>query len=79
MGHAFLQSGLKSRQTLAKADEDTWNGLMESDELKEFAFVLNEWREEVNLKLSEEEESLITSLSVDGYHGWGQLIRHACW
>ena len=46
---------------------------MESDELKEFAFVLNEWREEVNLKLSEEEESLITSLSVDGYHGWGQL------
>ena len=46
---------------------------MESDELKEFAFVLNEWREEVALKLSEEEESLITSLSVDGYHGWGQL------
>ena len=48
-------------------------GLMKSDELKEFAFVLNEWREEVELKLSEEEESIITSLSVDGYHGWGQL------
>ena len=35
--------------------------------------MLNEWREEVALKLSEEEESLITSLSVDGYQGWGQL------
>ncbi|MBO0587933.1 M3 family oligoendopeptidase [Sporosarcina sp. E16_8] len=69
----FSTIGLKTRQTLAKSDEDTWNGLMESDELKAFAFVLNEWREEVNLKLSEEEESLITSLSVDGYHGWGQL------
>jgi len=73
LGARFATIGLKIRQTLAKADEDTWNGLLESDELKEFAFVLNEWREEVNLKLSEEEESLITSLSVDGYHGWGQL------
>jgi len=73
LGAHFSTIGLKIRQTLAKADEDTWNGLIESDELKEFAFVLNEWREEVNLKLSEEEESLITSLSVDGYHGWGQL------
>ena len=73
LGARFSTIGLKIRQTLAKADEDTWNGLMETDELKAFAFVLNEWREEVNLKLSEEEESLITSLSVDGYHGWGQL------
>jgi len=73
LGARFSTIGLKIRQTLAKADEDIWNGLMESDELKAFAFVLNEWREEVNLKLSEEEESLITSLSVDGYHSWGQL------
>lgn len=73
LGARFSTIGLRIRQTLAKADEGTWNGLMESDELKGFAFVLNEWREEVKLKLSEEEESLITSLSVDGYHGWGQL------
>ena len=51
-------------------------GLMASNLLSEFAFVLNEWRDEVGLKLSEEEESLITSLSVDGYHGWGQLYDH---
>jgi oligoendopeptidase F len=73
LGAIFSTVGLKVQQTLAKADEETWNGLMNSDELKEFAFVLNEWREEVELKLSEEEESIITSLSVDGYHGWGQL------
>ncbi|CAM3212867.1 M3 family oligoendopeptidase [Filibacter tadaridae] len=64
---------LKVQQTLAKVEENTWHDLMESSELKELSFVLNEWREEVELKLSEEEESLITSLSVDGYHGWGSL------
>ncbi len=50
LGARFSTIGLKIRQTLAKADEDTWNGLMESDELKAFAFVLNEWREEVRLE-----------------------------
>ena len=73
LGARYSTIGLKIRQTLAKADEATWKGLVESEELKEFEFVLNEWREEVALKLSEAEESLITSLSVDGYHGWGQL------
>ena len=69
----FSTAGLKIRQILAKVEDHTWVALIESDELKEFAFVLNEWREEVSLKLSEEEESLITALGVDGYHGWGQL------
>ena len=73
LGARYSTIGLKIRQTLAKADEATWKGLVESEELKEFEFVLNEWREEVALKLSEAEESLITSLSVDGYQGWGQL------
>jgi len=73
LGARFSTVWLKIQQTLAKVDEDTWNGLIDSNELKEFAFVLNEWREEVEMKLSEEEESIITSLSVDGYHGWGQL------
>lgn len=69
----FSTALLKIQQTLSKADEETWSGLMASNLLSEFAFVLNEWRDEVGLKLSEKEESLITSLSVDGYHGWGQL------
>lgn len=73
LGARFQTSMLKFQQLLSKADENTWNELMESEDLNEFSFVLNEWREEVALKLSEKEESLITSLSVDGYHGWGQL------
>ncbi|MFJ7936608.1 M3 family oligoendopeptidase [Sporosarcina sp. NPDC096371] len=73
LGARFSTVMLTIQQTLAKTDADTWKGLMESAELKEFAFVLEEWREEVALKLSEEEESLITSLSVDGLQGWGQL------
>ncbi|MBO1914378.1 hypothetical protein J4G37_57355, partial [Microvirga sp. 3-52] len=73
LGARFSTAMLKIQQTLSKSDDAVWNSLMESVELKEFAFVLTEWREEVSLKLSEEEESLVTALSVDGYHGWGKL------
>ncbi|MCZ2260228.1 M3 family oligoendopeptidase [Sporosarcina sp. G11-34] len=69
----FSTALLKIQQVLANIDEVVWTELMVSDSLSEFAFVLGEWRDEVDLKLSEKEESLITSLSVDGYHGWGQL------
>lgn len=64
---------LKFQQILAKVEEHVWHELLASASLQEFAFVLNEWREEVALKLSEEAEGIITSLSVDGYHSWGQL------
>lgn len=73
LGAEFQTVMLKFQQKLAKVDSDVWAKLMESTELNEFSFVLNEWREEVAIKLSEEEESLITALSVDGYHSWGQL------
>jgi len=69
----FSTAMLSIQRSLSLIDEPTWNGLMKSSKLKEFAFVLNEWRKEIELRLSEEEESLITSLSVDGYHSWGQL------
>lgn len=64
---------LKIQQKLSQIDQAVWDELMKTEKLGEFSFVLNEWRDEVKLKLSEEEENLITSLSVDGYHGWGQL------
>ncbi|MBD7985799.1 M3 family oligoendopeptidase [Sporosarcina sp. Sa2YVA2] len=64
---------LKLQQTITKAEKDVWEELLKTDQLKQFAFVLNEWREDVEQKLSEKEESLITALSVDGYQSWGQL------
>lgn len=64
---------LQFHQQLAKIDNDLWEALVSTDLLNDFYFILNEWRDEVALKLSEKEESLITALSVDGYQSWGQL------
>ncbi|MDW0117833.1 M3 family oligoendopeptidase [Sporosarcina thermotolerans] len=75
MGARYSTVILKFQQTITKAEDNVWNELLESEQLSPFAFVLNEWREQVKLKLSEKEESLITALSVDGYNGWGQLYN----
>lgn len=64
---------LKFQQTLTKTDEAVWTELLKSEQLSPFSFVLNEWREKAKLLLSENEEILITALSVDGYHAWGQF------
>jgi len=58
---------------LAEIKEDVWTELLASDEFKEIAFVLNEDREKALSCLSYEQEALITALSVDGYHSWGQM------
>lgn len=73
LGASFSTILLKLQQKLASSDELIWQELIRDEQLKEFTFILTEWREEVALKLSEDEESLITALSVDGYHGWGEL------
>ena len=61
------------QQTISKTPDEVWTELINTDELLEFSFVLNEWREEAKRMLSEKEESMITALGVDGYHAWGQL------
>lgn len=73
LGARFSTCLLKFQQSLANINSVTWQSLMNIETLQEFAFILTEWRDEVALKLSEEEESLIAALSVDGYHGWGEL------
>lgn len=69
----FSSALQKIQQDLTKTDDAVWNALMEDEALKEFNFVLNEWRDKARLLLSEKEENLITALSMDGYHGWSQL------
>ncbi|WKA59559.1 M3 family oligoendopeptidase [Planococcus shenhongbingii] len=69
----FQTSLQKIQQQLAKAEDGVWNELLASESLKDFSFVLNEWRKEANMLLSEKEENIITALSTDGYHGWSQL------
>ena len=58
---------------LTTFNDDIWKQIMASDSLKELSFVLTESREKAKDKLSKEEEALISTLEVDGYHSWGQL------
>lgn len=58
---------------LTTIQDEVWTELVEGDSLKVLSFVLTERREHANEKLSKEEEALISELSVDGYHSWGQL------
>jgi oligoendopeptidase F len=60
-------------QKLAGFSPEVWEELVKSGLLNELSFVLTERRERAAEKLSGEEESAINALSVDGYHGWGQL------
>ncbi|AYV67219.1 oligoendopeptidase [Niallia circulans] len=50
-----------------------WDSLFKGSNLEELYFVLSERRAAAKEKLSEEEETLINKLSVDGYYGWGQM------
>ncbi|TCT20360.1 pepF/M3 family oligoendopeptidase [Melghiribacillus thermohalophilus] len=63
------------QQKLALTEDHVWQGLLNDDTLSKLSFVLNEWRKKARDKLSAEEESLIASLSVDGYHGWGEMYH----
>lgn len=73
IGARFSSSMLIVQQQLSKTADSVWAELMKSEELNEFSFVLNEWRDEAKELLSEKEEDMITALGVDGYHGWGQM------
>lgn len=60
-------------QKMGQLDQATFDTLIETDELAQFAFILTEWREQSKESLSEEEEALISALGVDGYSSWGQM------
>ncbi|WP_421383871.1 M3 family oligoendopeptidase [Bacillus salacetis] len=61
------------QQKLSETPQNVWDELLQTAPLSELTFVLNEWREKAKDKLSSEEEALIQALSIDGYHGWGQM------
>ena len=65
----------KFHKLLTNADAEVFEALLNTKELAPFAFIMTEWREQARLKLSQEEEALISALGVDGYHSWGQLYN----
>jgi oligoendopeptidase F len=60
-------------QKLASLDHGAWEQVINDQDLNELSFVLSERRENASEKLSQEEETVINALAVDGYHGWGQM------
>ncbi|MFC7366576.1 MULTISPECIES: M3 family oligoendopeptidase [Bhargavaea] len=73
LGAKFQTAFMSFQQKLSKTDDKLWEELIASGRLQEFSFILDEWRKKAGAKLPEEQEALITALSVDGYHGWGEL------
>ncbi len=55
--------------------DDLWSQLLELEELKALTYNLEERRSLAKDKLSGEKEKLIQSLSVDGYHAWGDFYN----
>lgn len=60
-------------EKLISFSEEEWETILKDERLVELSFVLSERRNRANEKVSKEEEKLINSLSVDGYHSWGQM------
>ncbi|MCS0786633.1 M3 family oligoendopeptidase [Cytobacillus firmus] len=70
---AFQNALTAFDQKLASLDQSSWEQIINDKDLIELSFVLNERRENASEKLSQEEETVINALAVDGYHGWGQM------
>jgi oligoendopeptidase F len=71
-----FEKGLSNvKKIFTYTKEDVWERLLETEELKEYRFILNEWREHADKNLSEEELNLISDLMADGYHAWGQFYN----
>ncbi|MHA7136529.1 M3 family oligoendopeptidase [Rossellomorea arthrocnemi] len=64
-----INSNLK--RNLAHTEESEWKSLIASEELKEYRFILQEWREEADRQPSQE----VSDLMADGYHAWGELYQ----
>lgn len=72
---AYNTSYNSFEQKLSKTEDSVWDEMLKNEQLNKFSFVLNESREKAKESLSEEEEALISALSVDGYHAWGQMYN----
>ena len=65
----------KFQAILANTTLEIWLDVVEAEALKDFQFILTEWREEGATSLTSNEKAILSNLSVDGYHAWGQLYQ----
>jgi len=59
------------KKKLAHTEEPVWKSLLDSEDLKEYRFILGEWREAADREPVQE----VTDLMADGYHAWGELYQ----
>ncbi|WP_059049443.1 M3 family oligoendopeptidase [Paenibacillus senegalimassiliensis] len=57
---------------LSLTGDEVWEAWMKREEIAPVSFALSEKRSLAREKLAPELETLVSDLSVDGYHGWGQ-------
>ena len=71
----FNLSVSRLQKGLAELDEMSWTKILNDEDLTEYLFILNEWRQLARLLLPTREEETIDLLVEDGYHGWGELYH----
>lgn len=75
MGAQFNSALTHFDQLLKQIPDDAWEILLKDEAIVPIAYPLDERRQQAKEKLPPEQESLISDLAVDGYHGWGELYN----
>ncbi|WP_163530045.1 M3 family oligoendopeptidase [Halobacillus ihumii] len=74
--NARFESNVKRVQkVLVNTNQQLWEKLVDTEILKEYKFILNDWCEQAKYYLSNKEERLVSDLMVDGYHAWGKVYN----
>ena len=64
---SFAPATLRLQQLLSEIDDAHFNELITPPGSNELTLILTAWREQAKQKLSDQEESLISALGIDGY------------
>ncbi|MFD9627271.1 M3 family oligoendopeptidase [Peribacillus muralis] len=74
--HARFEFAVKKAQKiLVNINQRLWEEILHTEDLKQYTFILNDWRKKAEMHLSDEEERLVADLMVDGHHAWGQFYQ----
>ncbi|MER2039048.1 MAG: M3 family oligoendopeptidase [Solibacillus sp.] len=71
----FEHTLTKAKNIIAQISPELWEVLIESPIVNDFKFILIEWRNAGNTSLTHNEQAMLSSLTTDGYHAWGQMYQ----
>ena len=63
------------QKKIAEINEKDFNEMLQKEPFKTSAFSITEIREQAQKLLSTKEEELLNNLSIDGFHGWGDMYN----